>query len=445
MANPAKKAREKAQQLWAGATIHARTKGGVLHQHPTNPNRFMLDTQTGGVWHRGDGDFSQADEVDSDFVAVTDPADQPYQWTTGNTDHKLLLFPSNDTLDTAGLVRWVDRDSGLGVTLSFESLDYENDVGGLEPIADPANISPVMGADTVDYIDAYGTGVNLRIFSDLIRMQKELRFTRDNIPAPTISNPEWLRFAVRFDIDNGVDIFINGTEWGTGQTPDTQAMSDVEFKNAQGETLWVFKMPRVWNSTTGGDATGVQSWYRKQGNSLRVYTQTPYSWIAAQLSTDTLVIDPTIDPQVSSSAWDAHENNSGTTFSSTTYLNVNQNSNSNNAYGAGVGFNVTGIESAETVDVAYISVYVQESARDNPSMAIYCEDVDDSADFSTTADVQSRTTTTANATWVTTGIDTTDFVDSPSIVTPVQEVIDRGGWSAGNDMMVLMNTTARPK
>ena len=45
MAKPVKDAKLKAQQLWPGATVFARDKGSIKHQHPTSPDRFMLDTQ----------------------------------------------------------------------------------------------------------------------------------------------------------------------------------------------------------------------------------------------------------------------------------------------------------------------------------------------------------------------------------------------------------------
>ena len=68
---------------------------------------------------------------------------------------------------------------------------------------------------------------------------------------------------------------------------------------------------------------------------------------------------------------------------------------------------------------------------------IYCEDIDDSDNFTDTADVTDRTTTTNNTAW------TADSMGegaetSPDFTSAVQEVINRSGWSTGNNLGVLL-------
>jgi hypothetical protein len=49
MANPAAQARANAQANWSGATVAERGRKFIRHQHPTDPNRFMLDTSIGAM------------------------------------------------------------------------------------------------------------------------------------------------------------------------------------------------------------------------------------------------------------------------------------------------------------------------------------------------------------------------------------------------------------
>lgn len=75
---------------------------------------------------------------------------------------------------------------------------------------------------------------------------------------------------------------------------------------------------------------------------------------------------------------------------------------------------------------------------------IYCQDTDDAAAFSSSAnDISSRTLTTATTTWTEipswsrrSSYDTADFTAA------VQEVVDRPGWSSGNALAVIFDITA---
>ena len=96
----------------------ARSRQAIVHAHPTDPTRFMVDNQSGSVWHLGDGPYGLADEIDSDFEATSDPADQPYQWRVKNAPYKLLFSPGNDTLDTADILRWEHLASELGCNVN---------------------------------------------------------------------------------------------------------------------------------------------------------------------------------------------------------------------------------------------------------------------------------------------------------------------------------------
>lgn len=146
----------------------------------------------------------------------------------------------------------------------------------------------------------------------------------------------------------------------------------------------------------------------------------------------------TLDLQVSAGADDAHERQDNTDFSSTETIGLWMSA----AIGAkwrwksGMRFQNVTIPPGSDIDVAYISVKCTTTYVDDPNVDIHCEDVDNSANFTSTADVQNRTLTSASTRWDATGIGT-GWVNSPSIVSAVQEVVDRAGWSSGNALTVI--------
>ena len=162
----------------------------------------------------------------------------------------------------------------------------------------------------------------------------------------------------------------------------------------------------------------------------------PWAWL--ENASYPVVIDPTIDDQIDDSYNDAHERATGANFSYTDTI-VRMQSHVSDSYfiwHTGARFENITINNWETIDVAYFSV-LPFTGNDDPHVDIYCEDVDDSDDFNTTQDVLSRTNTRASIDWDETDIGIS-WNNSPSIVNPVQEVIERSGWSSGNSLTLLI-------
>lgn len=104
----------------------------------------------------------------------------------------------------------------------------------------------------------------------------------------------------------------------------------------------------------------------------------------------------------------------------------------------GIHFTNVTIPAGSTITAATFDGWPMSAPSDDPNCDIYCEDVDDSADFSATADVTSRTVTAASTSWVASGIGTGGYRTSPDFAAAVQEVIDRPGWASGNDLCVIV-------
>lgn len=147
----------------------------------------------------------------------------------------------------------------------------------------------------------------------------------------------------------------------------------------------------------------------------------------------------TLDLQVGASAGDGHERDDGSNFSSVaTTLDIVANTAAGTRSNAGCHFVDVTIPAGATIDVAYVTVNVDSTTRDDPSLDIFGNNVDDAVDFSAEADVTSRTRTTASAEWSATGIGAGEK-NSPSIVSVIQEIIDRPGWASGNDIVILLD------
>ena len=105
----------------------------------------------------------------------------------------------------------------------------------------------------------------------------------------------------------------------------------------------------------------------------------------------------------------------------------------------GLRFTNVTIPAGSTINSAYISV--RTTTEDDPDLDIYGEDTDDAATFTTTNnDISGRTLTTAKVNWTATNIGTATWCNSPDIATVIQEIIDRAGWSSGNDIAIILDT-----
>lgn len=142
----------------------------------------------------------------------------------------------------------------------------------------------------------------------------------------------------------------------------------------------------------------------------------------------------TLNLQVSASSDDAYQDSGG---------NVDITDTADTASTAtdffGFRFLNLTIPPGSTIDTCTAQVNVATTANDDPDDDLDFEDVDSAATFVAAASNISNRTPTGNAvTWTDTAVGT-GFVVTPSIVTPLQAVIDRGGWASGNDVALLFD------
>ena len=100
-------------------------------------------------------------------------------------------------------------------------------------------------------------------------------------------------------------------------------------------------------------------------------------------------------------------------------------------------FNNVTIPQGLTITSATITLTADATDADVVNAKVFGIDEDDTADF--TADPTGRTRTTASVDWDFNGVTLDVAYTSSSIITVIQEIINRAGWVSGNDMGFLID------
>jgi len=144
----------------------------------------------------------------------------------------------------------------------------------------------------------------------------------------------------------------------------------------------------------------------------------------------------TVDVQVGASTDDAEEGSGGSMELelSSVLLNVAD------EY-AGFRWTSVNIPSGATVTTAYISIYLPDTDDDFfDNKTVYCENASNPGTFTTDANDISGRTFTTNSVALGSGGQGTGWKNSPSLVTPVQEVVtDQSG--TGDAFVVIIKST----
>ena len=126
--------------------------------------------------------------------------------------------------------------------------------------------------------------------------------------------------------------------------------------------------------------------------------------------------------------------------------------NDGNDQEVGIHYSNITIPQGATINNAYIQFQTDEVSTGSVTLTFRGHDVNDAPAFSSTDfDVSSRATTTASTSWSpndwnTVGESGADQ-QSPALTGIIQEIVNRAGWSSGNDMAIIItgNTTGNPR
>ncbi len=107
---------------------------------------------------------------------------------------------------------------------------------------------------------------------------------------------------------------------------------------------------------------------------------------------------------------------------------------------AGMRFTNIAIPAGATITSASVGVVPSASTEDEPLVTVFLENADDCATFTTTASDISNRSLTTGVSWSSTNLaaDGATYFSTPSLVSDLQTVINRGGWASGNDLCVII-------
>lgn len=115
---------------------------------------------------------------------------------------------------------------------------------------------------------------------------------------------------------------------------------------------------------------------------------------------------------------------------------------SNNARWGGIRFLNIQIPRGATIVSAAIVINDTTAGGTVIDATIFGEAADDPSTFTTTSsDISNRTRTSASVEWDVAST-TTGEITSPSITTVIQEIVNRAGFVAGNDMAIIIQINA---
>ena len=142
--------------------------------------------------------------------------------------------------------------------------------------------------------------------------------------------------------------------------------------------------------------------------------------------------------QVGASADDCIRRLSDDYFSLVYLLNWAGGSATHYQYGSGMRFTNIAILQGSTIESANLKFYVNEPSGEGTNSTIRGETTDSALEFSTKEDFDNRPRTSAFVNWDDIpiwGLGT--WSTSPDIKTIIQEIVNREGWSSGNDLVLF--------
>lgn len=415
---------------------------------PDGRKRYRVGASLGPIHYKSDP-FSDGPWEEIDLNVVLTP-DEPWDAACESNGYQVRFWQSivrgNKTY------RYVAqfRRAGHWLAMSPIALVWENTAGQRQLIS---RIKAV-GAPTIDneanYVqwdDAFGTGLHYRYNLTPDKFFKSLVIeNKSSLPAPTIGTNglkltlvlalEWdFGASARNGLSDSIETSLGDDDTGTVDEslddPDVYDHHDVRG------SLWWVQKPRAWDSAEEQHSVPVEWRIRRKGGN--VYGL--FSVLVASLNNAATVYPVYVDTAITeevvpSGAYDAQQYQDGTHFDKDgPNVIFNWTNENEGLYTAEVIFSSVPIPQSATINSAALLSWF--AAYDDPAVDLYCEDTDSAVDFTSNASITNRDRTTASVVWEDSNLGTTTWVESPDLSQPVQEVVDRAGWSSDNNLGVI--------
>jgi len=442
MAHPAKEARDRAQQSWPGATVVARLRNSIKHQHPTIPGKFMLDLGIGPM-HYGPAE-------DQEINTAWQPGVAPWNFQMVQAGYNAFALAN---FSSGQIVKYVHPGTGESVAFQPQQLQYTNDLDQIQAIANPQSVSAVVqNEDVLFWQGAFGPGMDIRWQTQTARLDKRLVVDQaSRWPAPTAQiiaggNPV-ARLQFIFQVSNNLDIFVNGVLWNRAVNNPVNTQGYIEFRHSTtGEVLWTFNLPRSNGAPVEDqDPDELLGTFRlrRTGPNLFVEHRIPIGWL--QTADYPIEIDTTIDEQVGAGSDDAAQASNDNVV-----INGNNENIDSTTEHAGLRWTTVPVPVGANIDTAWMSIFINTNIADEPQHQLRGELSGNPGTFTTGSnDIDARSRTTASVQWNSTNLgaeaDTEWRWGAPNgsptsganIGAVIQEIVDQGTWAENNALVLI--------
>ena len=151
----------------------------------------------------------------------------------------------------------------------------------------------------------------------------------------------------------------------------------------------------------------------------------------------------TVSSRVNASSDDAEERVSDGVMESLTSSDlelVDEDGSSSNRQEVGMRFRNMTIPQGASIVSAYVEFETDATNSGTCNLTIYGQDIDDAPTFtSSNSNISNRTKTSANVSWSPSNWSTVSQKHQTSDISSIiQEIVNRGGWSSGNDIVIII-------
>jgi len=392
-------------------------------------------------------DESDINDVSNASFTITSAGSDPFSWwkldeMTGSTADD-ALSTNDGTLHNMGNEDWVSAILNNG--LAFDGDD------------DYVVVPDASGLDLTNALTLSAWVRTTGLGSAYWQYRKALTIDSTKVDATLTDFPVLVSITDTDlkDSDNGGPVQPDGDDLRFTLTDSTQLSHEIELYNGTTGNLvaWV-KVP----SLSGSADTTL---FLEYGNPTVASQQSPTSvWdssfegvyhlngtAADSTSNDNDGTFPggdsgTIDVRVTTANDDAEERTSGTMYLDSSDLELIDDSDYVGEQEVGMRFLNVAVPQGATISNAYLEFETDETDSVSTTLNFYAEDIDDAPAFSTSSfDITDRTKTSASVTW--SNVPAWDTLDekhqTPDLSAIIQEVVDRSGWSSGNDMVIIVD------
>lgn len=318
-------------------------------------------------------------------------------------------------------------------------LFYENAAKEKQSIGKINHGKTTVSGNVINITDAFGSGIHLQYKLTPVKLFKLIKIDeKASLPTVTIDKTGLFitaAFSVAWssNVQEDSGLFASGVDI-TSTTNDikgvvsefTEKQDQIKFSTKLGAThRFSFVTPYGYDDLL--NEFTVKRRLERRNQSAYVYYSIDYDMIS--LLQFPLYIDPVVTEEVAASADDGDEQLSTSTVNYVRgYLFF-----SHTGYIGAIRFQTVAIPQGSIIDEAAISLYFFNTSNDSVNQDVVAEDVDDAVDLATNNEIQHRVYTSELVNWnsADVGIGWTTF----SVREPLQAIVDRGGWSSGNDVL----------